>query len=90
MKRYSELTFKDLIDSPFGLFVKIFWNGTVIYDDNLSGQIDLPENYLKTHSGKEGLEYIKRQYCGRKIYSVYIHVVHVHHTILFIEGEDFC
>ena len=73
MKRYSELTFKDLIDSPFGLFVKIFWNGSVIYDDNLSSQIDLPENYVKTHSGNEGIEFITHHYGEKNVFSIYIH-----------------
>lgn len=88
MKRYSELTFKDLIDSPFGLFVKIFWNGTVIYDDNLYSQIDLPENYVKTRSGNEGIEFVTHHYGEKKVFSIYVHVISFHHTILFIEGEN--
>lgn len=68
--------------------MKIFWNGTVIYDDNLSDQIDLPENYLKTHSDNEGIEFVTHHYGEKKVFSIYIQVISCHHTILFIEGEN--
>lgn len=88
MKRYSELTFNDLLKSNFANYLKIYWNGNVIYDDDLYFETDLDNTYHSTHTGKTGIEYVEKHYGNKKIYSVYILVVHIHHTELYIEGEN--
>lgn len=87
MKRYSELNFNDLLSTNFANFIKVYWNGTVIYDDDLYFQTDLGKKYVSTHSGQTGIDYIKEHFGNKKIYSVYIQVVFSHHTELHIEGE---
>ena len=45
MKRNSELTFKDIYNSGFGAFIKIVYNGNIIFDD--TGELLIIDKIMK-------------------------------------------
>lgn len=73
MKNYSSLTFAELTKDL--AFIKIKYNGEVIYDD-LVGQETI-----------DHLKEIQTAYANKKIYTMKIKVVQGHHCILNIKGE---
>lgn len=81
----SEVTFNDIKDAF--AYIKVIWNGDVIFDDDLDSDIGTKVSYIKTHSGQTGIKYIEENYGNRKIYSLYARVVDFHHFELYIEGE---
>ena len=81
----SEVTFNDIKDAF--AYIKVVWNGEVIFDDDLDSDIGTKVSYIKTHTGLSGINYIEEKYGNRKIYSLYARVVEFHHFELYIEGE---
>ena len=72
-KIISELTFRELTENL--AFIKIIYNGEVIYDDM---------------TGEETLEHLNEvldTYENKCIYEMNIKVVEFHHCILTIKGE---
>lgn len=87
MKRVntSQITFNDIKDAF--AYIKVIWNGDVIFDDDLDSDIGTKVSYIKTHTGQTGIKYIEENYGNKKIYSLYARVVDFHHFELYIEGE---
>lgn len=81
----SEITFNDIKDAF--AYIKVIWNGDVIFDDDLDSDIGTKKFYILTHSGRTGIKYIEDNYGNKKIYSLYARVVEFHHFELYIEGE---
>lgn len=87
----SELTFKE-VAGHLG-YIKVVWNGKVVFDDTLFlVSDDLEEqfgfDYCNKHFGINGLNYFQEHYNNKKVYSMYVIVTQFHHCELFIEGED--
>jgi hypothetical protein len=76
-KRYSELKFKDF--SEFKNFVKLTWNGKVVFDD-------MSDDPLLC--SKEVCEQVSKKYGEKAVYSMFVQVVSIHHTALVVEGEE--
>lgn len=97
MKRDSELTFKDLNNSAFGAFTRVYWNGKLIFDDeiqeemmfkNPDGEIVQMYNNKDVETfGYKSLTNVLEKYGPKKIYNFYCRIHSFHHTELFIEGE---
>ena len=81
----SEVTFNDIKDTF--AYIKVVWNGDVIFDDDLDSDIGTKVSYIKTHTGLSGIKYIEEKYGNKKIYSLYARAVEFHHFELYIEGE---
>lgn len=84
-KDTSQITFNDIKDTF--AYIKVVWNGDVIFDDDLDSDIGTKVSYIKTHTGLSGIKYIEEKYGNKKIYSLYARVVDFHHFKLYIEGE---
>jgi len=92
-KQISELTFNELTKDL--AYVKVIWNGKVIFDDQLDAWFPSDKEFYKfygrkyvdSHFGLKGLEYIKEHYGEKHVYSMYMRVVDFHHCELYIEGE---
>lgn len=95
--RSSELTFKDICDSNFGAFTKVFWNGKLIFDDEIQAEIlfkNSDTDIVRMYDDKEimtvgcrSLKTVLEKYADKKVYSFYCRIHSFHHTELFIEGE---
>ena len=70
---YSEFTFDNLVNGPLN-FIKVIWNGEVVYDDDYATAeiLELVENTLK----------------NKVIYEAKITIVQFHHCIIEIFGQD--
>lgn len=84
MKRYSELTFNDILKSNFASYTKIVWNGKEIYADKDDG---LYINYRLIYNNSEAKFKLENKYRDKHIYNFYCRVIDSHHTELYIEGE---
>lgn len=72
----SNFRFKDFA-LEFNSFVKVTWNGKVIWDDYV-------DHDFRTLQDLQNLE---KNYANRLVYSMHVTVVEGHHTELIIEGE---
>ena len=72
-KSYSNLTFRYLTKDL--LFIKVFWNGKLVYDD--TGLLPLIAMDVFDHI-----------YGGKIVYRMDVQIVEFHHCILRIKGED--
>ena len=74
MSQDSTIKFKDF-EYEFGCYIKLTWNGEVVYDDNtaLDGEI----------------EKVEETYRDRLVYEMKVNVVDFHHVELDIVGETF-
>lgn len=90
IKLYSGLTFNDVAkDLPY---IKVYWNGHIVYDDTLTTTIDeccniFGKEYAETHFGYSGLKYFKAHFSDKYVYQINITIVESHHCILNIIGE---
>jgi hypothetical protein len=75
MEKQSMLTFGELTKNL--LYVKIIYNGKLIYDDTT----DEGETIKHLHE-------IERSYDKKKVYEMTIKVINFHHCELIIEGEE--
>ena len=93
MKSNSSLTFNDLTKDL--AFVKVYWNGYMIYSDTYDICFDDDEElyrcygkeFVETHFGKGGLSYLQEHYGNKIVYQMNITIVENHHCILSITGE---
>ena len=89
MKTRSTLTFGELTKNL--AYIKVVWNGKVIFDDDIDNCEECKSFYSKKLldqiTGINGLNYIQEKYKDKKVYSMYMSVVEFHHCELYIEGE---
>ena len=89
----QNLLFSEL--EPVLPYVAVFWNGSAVYNDNLSALFSseeemrefLGDDYVRDHYGASGVEHLRRVYGPLRVYSLAADVVCGHHLALHITGE---
>lgn len=88
--RKTELTFWNIINSEFGAFTRIIWNGVTIFEDKddgtfIEGKLLTPTEDKTTQ--EMFLDFFTK-WGDKQIYNFYCRIHSFHHTELYIEGEN--
>ena len=90
----SSITFSEMCGHL--AWTKVTWNGRVVFDSMLDKGFEswddmvsfYGRDYVDSHTGSSGVEYVNMTYGPLKVYSVFVCVVGFHHAELTVEGEE--